>query len=70
MILASLNGMHGFGFTDLQSYTVLAHNPVSQAYLLASLDLFWVSAWCAIAMIGVVWLARRSISGGGPVAAD
>ncbi len=66
----AVDHLHGFGFTDLQSYTVLAHNLVSQAYLLASLDLFWVSAWCAIAMIGVVWLARRSISGGGPVAAD
>ncbi len=65
----AVDHLHGFGFTDLQSYTVLARNLASQAYLLASLDLFWVSAWCSIAMIGVVWLARRSISGGGAHAA-
>ncbi|HEY4125897.1 MAG TPA: DHA2 family efflux MFS transporter permease subunit [Rhizomicrobium sp.] len=61
--------LHSFGFTDPQSYLTLARNLGSQAYLLASLDLFWVSAWLSIAMIGVVWLARRSISGGGAHAA-
>jgi DHA2 family multidrug resistance protein len=67
----AMTGLHHFGFTDPQSYAVLAHNLVQQAYLLASLDLFWISGWLAVAMIGVVWLARRSISGGGaPVAAD
>jgi DHA2 family multidrug resistance protein len=67
----AMSGLHQFGFTDPQSYAVLAHNLVQQAYLLASLDLFWISGWLAVAMIGVVWLARRSISGGGAhVAAD
>jgi DHA2 family multidrug resistance protein len=67
----AMSGLHHFGFTDTQSYAVLAHNLVQQAYLLASLDLFWISGWFAVAMIAVVWLARRSISGGGAhVAAD
>jgi len=61
--------LNHFGFTDLQSYTMLARSLSSQAYLLASLDLFWISGWLAVAMIGVVWLARRSISGGGTHAA-
>jgi DHA2 family multidrug resistance protein len=67
----AMSGLHHFGFTDPQSYAVLVHNMAQQAYLLASLDLFWISGWFAVAMIGVVWLARRSISGGGAhVAAD
>jgi DHA2 family multidrug resistance protein len=61
--------LYAFGYTDIQSYAVLAHNMVQQAYLLASDDLFWISGWLSIAMIGVVWLARRAVSGGAPHAA-
>jgi DHA2 family multidrug resistance protein len=44
---------------------------VSQAYLLAANDIFWVSGWICLVLIGMVWLCRRAISGGGPpVAAD
>jgi DHA2 family multidrug resistance protein len=63
--------LHSFGFTDLQSYGVLTRNMVSQAYLLASDDLFWISGWLSLAMILVVWTARRAVSGGNaPMAAD
>lgn len=51
--------LHQFGFTDLQGYAVLMRTLADQAYMMASLDLFWVSAWLSVAMIGVVWLARR-----------
>jgi DHA2 family multidrug resistance protein len=67
----AMDRLHGFGFTDPQSYAVLARSLASQAYLLASDDLFWISGWLSVAMIAVVWMARRAISGGGPpVAAD
>jgi DHA2 family multidrug resistance protein len=67
----AVHQLHGFGFTDMQSYAILAHNMTQQAYLLASDDLFWISGWLSIAMIGVIWLARRAVSGGGPpVSAD
>jgi DHA2 family multidrug resistance protein len=63
--------LHAMGLTDLQSYTILARNLGQQAYLLASDDLFWISGWLSIAMIAVIWLARRAVSGGGaPAAAD
>ncbi|HEY1629852.1 MAG TPA: DHA2 family efflux MFS transporter permease subunit [Rhizomicrobium sp.] len=61
----ALDHLHKLGFSDLQAYGVLARNLATQAYLLASDDLFWISGWLSIAMIGVVWLARRSYSGGG-----
>src|SRR6185312_2641797 len=45
--------LHSFGLTDLQSYGVLAHNMMQQAYLLSSLDLFWISGWLSVVLIGV-----------------
>jgi DHA2 family multidrug resistance protein len=68
---AALDHLHALGLTDPASYALLARTLASQAYLLASDDLFWISGWLSIAMIAVVWSARRAISGGGPpVAAD
>ncbi|MBS0473203.1 MAG: DHA2 family efflux MFS transporter permease subunit [Proteobacteria bacterium] len=67
----AMNHLHGFGFTDPQAYALLAHNLVQEAYTMAADDLFWISGWLSIAMIGIIWLARRAVSGGGPpVAAD
>jgi DHA2 family multidrug resistance protein len=67
----AMDHLHAVGFTDLQSYSVLARTLGQQAYLLASDDLFWISGWLSIAMIGVIWMSRRAVSGGGaPVAAD
>ena len=61
--------LHQMGFSDQQAYGVLAHNLQQQSYLLSSLDLFWISGWLSIVMIAVVWLARKSYSGGGVSAA-
>ena len=66
----AMTHLHGFGLTDPKAYSVLANNLVQQAYLLSSNDLFWLSGWLALACIPLVWLARRAISGGGPVVAD
>jgi DHA2 family multidrug resistance protein len=65
----AMQRLHNFGFTDPQAYTVLARTMTQQAYLLAADDIFWISGWLSIAMIVVVWMARRAISGGGHVAA-
>ncbi|MEJ1968278.1 MAG: DHA2 family efflux MFS transporter permease subunit [Rhizomicrobium sp.] len=63
--------LHALGFADPQAYTLLLGTMVQQAYLLAADDLFWLSGWLSIAMIVVVWGARRSMSAGRPaVAAD
>ena len=65
-----LDHLHHLGFSDLQAYGVLTRTLTSQAYMLASDDLFWISGWLSIAMIALIWLARRSYGGGAPVAAD
>lgn len=66
----TMTQLHAMGMTDPKTYEVMAHNLVQQAYLLASTDLFWLSGWLAIGAVPLVWLARRAVSGGGPMAAD
>ncbi len=61
----AVDRLNHFGFTDAQAYRLLARSLSDQAYLLSSDDLFWISGWLSVAMIGVVWLARRAVSGGG-----
>jgi DHA2 family multidrug resistance protein len=62
--------LHAFGFTDLQSYALLARSLAGQAYLLAADDLFWISGWLSVVAIGFVWLARRSVGSNVSVGSD
>jgi len=48
----------------------VARTIVGQAYLMAADDIFWASGWICLVLVGIVWLCRRAVSGGGPVAAD
>ena len=53
-----------------QAAAAITRQMVGQAYLLASTDLFRVSAWLCAAMVVIVWFTRRPQGGGGHVAAD
>jgi len=67
----TVKSLHGFGFSNLAGHAAVLRTIVGQAYLLAAEDIFWISGWLCILMVGMVWLCRRSVSGGGaPVAAD
>jgi DHA2 family multidrug resistance protein len=67
----AVKSLHGFGFSNLAGQASVLRTVVGQAYLLAAEDIFWISGWLCILMVGMVWLCRRSVSGGGaPVAAD
>jgi DHA2 family multidrug resistance protein len=67
----SLTQLHGLGLNDQAAAGLLTRGIVGQAYLLSSLDLFWVSGWLALALIPLCWIvARPAGSGGGPAAAD
>jgi DHA2 family multidrug resistance protein len=44
-----------------------------QAFMLATNDVFWLSGWVFLALIGVIWFARvpaRIDGGKAPVAAE
>ena len=64
-------GLHRLGLPDLGTKAFLARTMTGQAYLMAADDIFYVSGWLCFLLIGMVWLCRRAVSGGGaPVAAD
>ncbi len=68
---AALANLHRLGLPDLAAHGAVTRTLTGQAYLLAANDIFWVSGWISLALIGMVWLCRRAVSGGGaPVAAD
>jgi DHA2 family multidrug resistance protein len=58
------------GMTDVQAAASVTRQMVGQAYLLASTDLFRLSAWLCIALVAIVWCTRRPSAPSGPVAAD
>ncbi len=66
----ALSHLHDYGLSAAQSLGVLGRNLVTQAYMLSSLDFFWISGWLCLGVIPLVWLTRRSVGGAGPAAAD
>jgi len=64
------DAMARFGMTDVQAAAAVTRQMVGQAYLLASTDLFRLSAWLCIGLAALVWLTRRPGAPSGPVAAD
>jgi DHA2 family multidrug resistance protein len=67
----ALTQMHALGMPDSTALAALNKQMVGQAYLLSSIDYFWISSWLTLAMIALVWLARRPATGGAAhVAAD
>ncbi|WP_129643242.1 DHA2 family efflux MFS transporter permease subunit [Peristeroidobacter agariperforans] len=67
----ALEHMHSLGMSDSAALAALNKQMVGQAYLLSSIDYFWISSWLTLAMIALVWLARRPHTGGAAhVAAD
>jgi DHA2 family multidrug resistance protein len=58
------------GMSPLQSAGAVMRQIVTQAYLLSSLELFWLSGWLAVLMIPVIWLCRRPAPSEHVVAAD
>jgi DHA2 family multidrug resistance protein len=67
---AALANLHRLGLPDLQAKAAIAHTMTREAYLMGANDIFWASGWICLVLIGTVWLCRKAISGGGPVAAD
>jgi MFS transporter, DHA2 family, multidrug resistance protein len=55
----TLATLHHLGFSDAQGYGVVLQNIINQSYLMSTLDFFWISGWLSIAMLALVWLARR-----------
>jgi DHA2 family multidrug resistance protein len=69
--LSAVDGLRHMGLDRAHALGVITGQFVNQAYLLATLDFFRVSAWLMILMAPLVWLTRPARGGGGgAVAAD
>ena len=66
----AVDQLQRMGLNATQAAGAVTRQMVGQAYLLASTDLFRLSAWLSAALVIVVWFCRRPSGGGGPVAAD
>jgi DHA2 family multidrug resistance protein len=55
-----LSSMQDMGLPELSAKAAVTRGMVGQAYLLASVDMFTVSAWLCLAAIVIVWLCRRA----------
>ena len=65
-----LSSLQDLGLSDLMAKAAVTRSMIGQAYLLASLDIFTISAWLCIAAIVIVWLCRKAEPHGMPPLAD
>jgi len=58
-------GLNHLGLTDTQAAAAVTRQMVGQAYLLASTDIFYVSAWLCIVLAGLTWFTPllRALAG-------
>jgi DHA2 family multidrug resistance protein len=66
-VLKTLGDM---GLSDLSAKAAVTREMIGQAYLLASVDMFTVSAWLCLVAIVLVWLCRRCAPHGMPPLTD
>ncbi|HEX4027406.1 MAG TPA: DHA2 family efflux MFS transporter permease subunit [Rhizomicrobium sp.] len=55
-----LSSLHDLGLSELAARSAVMRSMIGQAYLLASVDMFTVSAWLCVAAIVIVWLCRKA----------
>lgn len=67
---AAVGGLGRLGLSDTQAAGAITRQMVGQAYLLASTDLFRISAWLCVGLVAIVWMTRKASPPQGPIAAD
>jgi DHA2 family multidrug resistance protein len=66
----ALGRMQALGLNDAAASGALTRTLVDQGYLLSSLDLFYLSAWLAVAIVPLCWMVPRPSGAPAAVAAD
>jgi DHA2 family multidrug resistance protein len=66
----ALAHLHSLGLSDSAAVAALNRQLVNQSYLLSSIEYFWLSAWASLALIALVWLAKRPKGTASHAAAD
>lgn len=63
-------GLAARGLFELQAAGAMSRQLVGQAYLLATTDLFRLSAWLSAALVEVMWFTHRPATVGAAHAAE
>jgi len=66
----ALTQLHSLGLSDGAALAALNRQMVGQAYLLSSIDYFWLSSWATLILISLVWFTKRPKAAATHVAAD
>ena len=67
----SLEQLQALGISGLKGFGVLYENVINQSFMLATNDIFRLSAWIFLGLFGLVWFAKRSfVKAGAPIAAE
>lgn len=66
----ALSAMQGLGFSDMAGKAALTNDMVRQAYLLASIDIFTLSAWLSLLAVALVWVCHKVRRAARPPASD
>jgi MFS transporter, DHA2 family, multidrug resistance protein len=67
---SAITSLTAHGMTVPQAQETLMQTVIRQAYLLSTIDLFWVTCWICILVIGAVWLTKRPMPSDHANAAD
>ncbi len=62
--------MQAYGMSPLQAAGSVMRTAINQAYLLSTLELFWICGWMAVFAIGAIWITRKPAPSAHVVAAD
>ncbi len=65
----SLDKLRGVGMSAQQALGAVTNQVISQAYLLATVDLFRIFAWMTVILIPFVWLTKKALGAGAAHAA-
>src|SRR5258706_3416159 len=63
-LVDALARLQSSGLTASQALGAVGRQFASQAYLLATVDFFRISAWLTLALIPCIWLCRRALGAG------
>lgn len=60
---AALEQLQTQGFSAASAAAAVMRQVIGQGYLLASLDIFWLSGWVALLLVPLCWMVRRPAGG-------
>jgi DHA2 family multidrug resistance protein len=71
MAIQALEQLQSLGVTGLKRFGVLYESVINQAFMLATNDIFRLSAWVFMFLLVIVWFAKPTyVKAGAPVAAE